>query len=61
MKITLQNLTKVFPKRGKKESGDVIAVNDFTFEILRLDRARIAKLMVIQGKKPSSSNPDKDN
>ena len=33
MKITLQNLTKVFPKRGKKESGDVIAVNDFTFEI----------------------------
>ncbi|MBO6054675.1 MAG: ABC transporter ATP-binding protein, partial [Oscillospiraceae bacterium] len=33
MQITLQNLTKVFPKRGKKETGDVIAVNDFTFQI----------------------------
>ncbi len=33
MQITLQNLTKVFPKRGKKETGDVIAVNDFTFVI----------------------------
>ena len=33
MKITLQKLTKVFPKRGKKESGDVIAVNNFSFEI----------------------------
>ena len=41
--------------------GEKCTWNDFTFEILRLDRARIAKLMVIQGKKPSSSNPDKDN
>jgi len=33
MKILLQNLTKKFPGRGKKSSGEVIAVNDFTFEI----------------------------
>jgi len=33
MKVTLQNLTKKFPGRGKKSSGDVIAVNDFSFEI----------------------------
>ena len=32
MKVTLQNLTKKFPGRGKG-SRDVIAVNDFTFEI----------------------------
>lgn len=33
MKIVLQNLTKKFPSRNKKQSGDVIAVNDFNFEI----------------------------
>ena len=33
MKIVLQNLTKVFPKQGKKASGDVVAVRDFSFEI----------------------------
>ena len=33
MKIVLQNLTKTFPNRNKKAGGDVIAVNDFTFEI----------------------------
>lgn len=33
MKIVLQNLTKKFPNRNKKVKGDVIAVNDFTFEI----------------------------
>ena len=32
MKVTLQNLTKKFPNRNKK-AADVIAVNDFTFEI----------------------------
>ena len=32
MKVVLQNLTKKFPNRNKNE-GDVIAVNDFTFEI----------------------------
>ena len=32
MKVTLQNLTKRFPNR-KKNAPDVIAVNDFTFEI----------------------------
>ncbi len=32
MKVTLQNLTKKFPSRAKK-GADVIAVNDFTFEI----------------------------
>ena len=33
MKVTLQHLTKKFPSRNKKSPGDVIAVNDFTFEI----------------------------
>ena len=32
MKVTLQNLTKKYPSRSKKET-DVVAVNDFTFEI----------------------------
>ena len=31
MKVKLENLTKIFP--NKKDSGEVIAVNDFTFEI----------------------------
>lgn len=33
MKIVLQDLTKKFPSRNKKQGGDVIAVNDFNFEI----------------------------
>ncbi len=33
MKVVLQNLTKKFPSRDKKKKEDVIAVNDFTFEI----------------------------
>ena len=33
MKVKLQHLTKKFPNRNKKAGGDVIAVNDFTFEI----------------------------
>ena len=33
MKVTLQNVTKVFPARHKKQGRDVIAVNDFTFQI----------------------------
>ncbi len=33
MKVVLQNLTKIFPSRNKKSSEEVIAVNDFTFEI----------------------------
>ena len=33
MKVVLQNLTKVFPSRSKKAGEEVIAVNDFTFEI----------------------------
>ena len=33
MNVTLQNLTKTFPGRGKQKNNDVIAVNDFTFEI----------------------------
>ncbi len=33
MKVVLQNLTKIFPARGKKGGDDVVAVNDFTFEI----------------------------
>ncbi len=41
--------------------GEKFIWNDFTFEILRLDRARVAKLMVMQGQKPSPTNPNKDN
>ncbi len=33
MKVVLQNLTKKFPARGKKNRNDIIAVNNFTFEI----------------------------
>ena len=33
MKVTLQNVTKIFPSRSKKQPQDVIAVNDFSFEI----------------------------
>ena len=33
MKIVLKNLTKVFPSRNKKAGGEVIAVNNFDFEI----------------------------
>lgn len=33
MKVVLQNLTKKFPSRDKKKKDEVIAVNDFTFEI----------------------------
>lgn len=33
MKIMLQNLTKIFPGRGRKKREEVVAVKDFTFEI----------------------------
>ena len=33
MKVVLQNLTKRFPNRNRKGGEDVIAVNDFNFEI----------------------------
>ncbi|MBQ6660568.1 MAG: ABC transporter ATP-binding protein [Lachnospiraceae bacterium] len=33
MKVTLDHVTKRFPNRNKKIREDVIAVNDFTFEI----------------------------
>ena len=33
MRVVLEHLTKAFPNRNKKAHGDVIAVNDFTFEI----------------------------
>lgn len=33
MEVTLQNLTKKFPGRGRKKREDVIAVNDVTFKI----------------------------
>ncbi len=33
MKVVLQNLTKIFPSRDKKVDKEVIAVNDFNFEI----------------------------
>lgn len=33
MKVTLQNLTKKYPSRNKKQPQDVVAVNNFTFEI----------------------------
>ncbi|MBR5453706.1 MAG: ABC transporter ATP-binding protein [Clostridia bacterium] len=33
MKVVLENLTKKFPSKNKKEHGEVTAVNNFTFEI----------------------------
>ena len=33
MKVVLQNLTKKFPARGKGNKDEVVAVNDFSFEI----------------------------
>ena len=33
MKVVLLNLTKIFPSRNKKSNEEVVAVNDFTFEI----------------------------
>ncbi|MBR5859552.1 MAG: ABC transporter ATP-binding protein [Clostridia bacterium] len=33
MKVTLKDLTKIFPSRNKKQKADVIAVNNFNFEI----------------------------
>ena len=33
MKVVLSNLTKKFPNRNKKAGADVVAVNDFSFEI----------------------------
>lgn len=33
MKVVLENLTKIFPSRNKRAGEEVIAVNDFTFEI----------------------------
>ena len=33
MKVALQNLTKIFPSRNKKSGEEVVAVNDFNFEI----------------------------
>ena len=33
MNIQLEHLTKTFHSPGRKSSGEVVAVNDFTFEI----------------------------
>ena len=33
MKVVLKNLTKKFPSRDRKKREDVIAVNNFDFEI----------------------------
>ena len=33
MKVVLQNLTKKFPSRNKKDPSEVVAVDNFTFEI----------------------------
>ena len=33
MKVVLQNITKKFPNRNKNAEGDVIAVDNFNFEI----------------------------
>ena len=33
MKVELKNLTKIFPSRNKKSGEEVVAVNNFTFEI----------------------------
>ena len=33
MKVTLENLTKIFPSRDKKSGSEVIAVNNFSYEL----------------------------
>lgn len=33
MKVTLQNLTKIYPSRNKKQPKEVVAVSNFNFEI----------------------------
>ena len=33
MKVVLENLTKIFPGRGRKNPKEVVAVKDFSFEI----------------------------
>ena len=33
MKVVLENLTKIFPSRNKKSGEEVVAVNNFSFEI----------------------------
>ena len=33
MKVVLENLTKIFPSRNKKSTEEVVAVNNFSFEI----------------------------
>ncbi len=33
MKVQLQNVTKIFPSRSKKQPNPVVAVNDFSFDI----------------------------
>ena len=33
MKVVLEHVTKIFPSRSKKAGEEVVAVNDFTFEI----------------------------
>ena len=33
MKVLLQNVTKIFPSRSKKQPNPVVAVNDFSFDI----------------------------
>ena len=33
MKVTLENLTKIFPSRDKKNGKEVIAVNNFSYEL----------------------------
>lgn len=33
MKIVLEHLTKKYPNRNKKVGGEIVAVNDFTFEV----------------------------
>ena len=33
MKVTLENLTKIFPSRDKKAGSEVIAVNNFSYEL----------------------------
>ena len=45
MKVELRNITKIFPSRNKKSGEEVVAVNDFTFEIPdgKLKRVTIEK------------------
>ena len=46
MNVELRNLTKIFPSRNKKANEEVVAVNNFSFTILKTTRNKIETVNV---------------